>query len=115
MDKFIKCTYYLLFFVGASVQINYRMLIQQEVSYVDLINISQEFDIKLNKILEFINLPNENEYNKFKRNITKKFNKLENMNKLIVKNKDQINSLKTYNLVLLKKMWIDGKIIHKDN
>ena len=30
--------------------------------YVDLINISQEFDIKLNKILEFINLPNENEY-----------------------------------------------------
>jgi hypothetical protein len=77
--------------------------------YNELIEISKEYDVELINITEFVNLPLEEDYIKFKRNITKKFNKLETMKKLEKKNNDQINSLKNYNLIKFKKNWIEKK------
>lgn len=78
--------------------------------YNELLDICNEYNVSENKIKEFLNLPLDKDLVKFKRNITKKFNKLCAMKDIKDKNKDQIDSLRNYNLVKFKKKWIESQI-----
>lgn len=78
--------------------------------YSDLLELSKEYGFKLEDTVEYLNLPEEKDYKRFKRNITKKFNKLQVIGELDKRDKAQIESLKNYNLVKFKKVWIDTLI-----
>ena len=77
--------------------------------YDNVLSIANEYSVSQENIIEYLELPLPTEYKKYKRNITKKYNKLEAMSNLDKKNKDQINSLLNFNLVKFKKKWIEKK------
>ena len=78
--------------------------------YNNLIIVIDEYNLDRNNIYEELKLPKEENYKKFKRNITKRMNKLNTISKLTTKNKDQIASMYEYNLVKLKYDWINYKL-----
>lgn len=76
--------------------------------YERLDDIRSEYGVAYDDVLTFLQLPQQEDYSKFRRNVTKKYNRLLAMRDIENKNSDQLNSLKNFNLVKFKMDWINS-------